>query len=57
MGTANRLDPYNVVKYHRTPLGVLPILSHRDKALVNVLIRSAHLTTTVVAGEKNTALE
>ena len=52
LGTQNRLNPYNVARYHRTPLGVLPLISHKDKALVDLLIKSTHVTNTYISGEK-----
>ena len=50
--TMNRLNPDAVMRYHGTPLGVLPIVSHQDRALVYLLIRSAHLSDTYIEGEQ-----
>merc|ERR1712237_122397 len=52
LATQNRLNAYAVAKYHRTPLGSLPIVSHRDKPLVDLIIRSAHVTETYIEGER-----
>ena len=52
LATQNRLNAYAVAKYHRTPLGSLPIVSHRDKPLVDLLIKSAHVTETYIEGEQ-----
>ena len=50
--TMNRLSPDAVMTYHGTPLRALPIVSHQDRALVDLLIRSAHLSNTYIEGEQ-----
>ena len=52
LATQNRLNAYGVARYHQTPLGSIPIISHRDKPLVDLLIKSAHLTQTYIEGEQ-----
>ena len=52
LATQNRLNAYAVARYHRTPLGALPIVSHQDKALVDLIIRSAHVSSTYIEGEQ-----
>ena len=43
VGTKNRLNPTGLTLYHGVPFGALPIVSSKDRALVNLLISSAHV--------------
>ena len=41
--TKSRLNPTALACYHQVPFGVLPIVSGKDRALIHLLISSAHV--------------